>query len=44
MAYEKKIVLFCPDGHRMGLEPLVEEFIKAGVIFVAVVGKDCTKV
>ncbi len=28
----------------MGLEPLVEEFIKAGVIFVAVVGKDCTKV
>ena len=44
MAYEKKIVLFCPDGHRMGLEPLVEEFIKAGVIFVAVVGKDCTMV
>ena len=44
MAYLKKIVLYCPNGHDARLDSLVEEFIRDGVIFIAVVGKDCSKV
>ena len=44
LQYEKKIVLYCPAGYRTSLDSLVEDFIKAGVIFVGVVGKDCAKV
>jgi hypothetical protein len=44
MAYGKKIVLNCPEGYRMRLDALVEEFIRDGVVFVGVVGEDCAKV
>ena len=44
MPYAKKIVLYCPTGYEMRLDALVEDFIRDGVIFVAVVGKDCAKV
>jgi hypothetical protein len=44
MAYAKKVVLHCTDGYRMRLDPLVEDFIRDGVIFVAVVGKGCAEV
>ena len=44
MAYLKKIVLNCPEGYEPRLKALVEQFIREGVIFVGVVGKDCDKV
>jgi hypothetical protein len=44
MAYLKKVVLYCPNGDDIRLDFLVEEFIRDGVMFVAVVGKDCSKV
>jgi hypothetical protein len=44
VAYLKKIVLNCPKGHRLRLDDLVKEFIRDGVIFVGVVGKDCAKI
>lgn len=44
MPYAKKVVLYCRQGASLRLGPLVEEFIKDGVIFVAVVGKDCARV
>ena len=44
MAYPKKIVLNCPHGASSTLTPLVEEFIRDGVMFVGVVGKDCSLV
>ena len=40
MAYLAKVVLHCPNGLHGGLEPLVQEFIRDGVMFVAVAGKD----
>ena len=44
MPYLKKIVLNCPTGYQSRLDGLVEEFIRNGVIFVGVVGKDCAKI
>ncbi len=44
MAYARKIVLHCPNGYEMKLDALVEDFIRDEVIFVGVVGKDCSKV
>jgi hypothetical protein len=44
MPYAKKIVLHCPNGYEMRLDALVEDFIRDGVIFVGVVGKDCSRV
>ena len=44
MPHAKKIVLHCRDGYTPRLDSLVEEFIRDGVIFVGVVGKDCAKV
>jgi hypothetical protein len=44
MAYPRKIVLNCPHGASSKLTPLVDEFIRDGVMFVAVVGKDCSPV
>jgi hypothetical protein len=44
MPHPKKIVLHCREGYRPRLDSLVEEFIRDGVIFVGVVGKDCAKV
>jgi|ERR1700683_4982482 hypothetical protein len=42
--YSKKVVLSCPTGSTPGLESLVEDFIKQGVTFVAVVGEDCSRI
>jgi hypothetical protein len=39
-----KIVLHCPNGYEVRLDALVEDFIRDGVVFVGVVGKDCDKV
>lgn len=44
MSYAKKIVLHCPNGYTMQLDSLVEEFVRGGVLFVGVVGKDCSRV
>jgi hypothetical protein len=44
MAYGRKVVLHCPNGYEMRLDAMVQEFIKDGVIFMAVVGKDCSKI
>ena len=39
MAYPKKIVLYCPHGASSKLTPLVEEFIRDGVMFVGLLAK-----
>ena len=44
MPHPKKIVLHCREGYTPRLHALVEEFVRDGVIFVGVVGKDCAKV
>lgn len=44
MAYGPKLVLHCRNGYQFRLDAMVEEFIKDGVKFVGVVGKDCSKV
>jgi hypothetical protein len=44
MPHGKKIVLHCPRGYEPRLDALVEEFIRDGVAFVAVVGPGCAKV
>lgn len=44
MAYSKKIVLNCPHGATLSLEGLVEDFLQQGVLFVAVVGPECSRV
>jgi hypothetical protein len=44
MSYGKKIVLHCPNGLHRIIDPLVDEFIKSGVIFVGVVGRDAAKI
>ncbi len=44
MAYGAKLVLHCRNGYEFRLDSMVEEFIKDGVKFVGVVGKDCSKV
>jgi hypothetical protein len=44
MTYAKKIVLHCREGYRLELDSMVEDFIRDGVSFVGVVGKECVKV
>lgn len=44
MPYARKIVLHTPKGNSAALDALVARFIKDGVIFVGVVGRDCSKV
>lgn len=44
MAYAKKVVLHCAAGYDKRLDDMVEDFIRDGVVFVGVVGKDCEKV
>ncbi len=44
MAYAKKVVLHCPSGYKTCIDALVEDFIRDGVMFVGVVGKDCSRV
>ena len=44
MPYLSKIVLHCPNGEPSGLDALVEAFLKDGVIFVGVVGKDASRI
>lgn len=41
MPFGKKIVLHTPLGRTPRLDDLVAEFIRDGVNFIAVVGKDC---
>ena len=41
MPYAKKIVLRSRWGYHPGLEGLVAEFRRDGVVYVGVVGKDC---
>jgi hypothetical protein len=41
LPYSKKIVLHCPNGYEPRLADLVKGFIRDGVVFVGVVGKDC---
>jgi hypothetical protein len=40
----KKIVLHCPRGYQPELDALVRQWVRDGVVFVGVVGKDCEKV
>src|SRR4051794_36819932 len=42
--YAKKIVLNCPGGYKPRLRSVVEDFIRVGVVFVDVVGKDCVQI
>jgi hypothetical protein len=42
--YPKKIVLHCPSGYGSNLDAVVGEFIRDGVIFIGVVGRDCVKI
>ncbi|HKM55257.1 MAG TPA: hypothetical protein VJY33_17765 [Isosphaeraceae bacterium] len=44
MPYSRKIVLHCPNGYEPRLADLVKGFVRDGVVFVGVVGKDCTLV
>lgn len=44
MPHPKKIILHCLNGYSPQLDAMVEEFIRDGVIFVGVVGKDCARV
>jgi hypothetical protein len=44
VSHAKKIVLCCPHGYRPRLDGLVEDFIRDGVVVVAVVGEDCSRV
>jgi hypothetical protein len=44
MAYQKKIVLHCPNGYRIELDAMVDDFVRDGVAYVGVVGQDCSKV
>ena len=44
MPHSKKIVLHCPNGYTPRLHVLVEEFIRDRVLYVGVVGDDCSKV
>lgn len=44
MTYKKRIVLSCPNGYKPKLDSLVENFIRDGVSFIGVIGKDCEKV
>ena len=44
MPYSKKIVLNCPHGATLRLESLVDEFLQDGVLFIGVVGPECSQV
>lgn len=44
MRYGRKIVLHCLSGYKPELDEMVEQFLRDGVVFVGVVGKDCSRV
>ena len=44
MPYLRKIVLHCPTGYQVELERMVAQFLADGVVFVGVVGEDCSRV
>jgi hypothetical protein len=44
MPHPRKIILHCPHGYDPRIDLLVEEFIRDGVVFVGVAGKDSTKI
>lgn len=44
MATSRKIVLHARDGYRPGLDGLVIEWMRTGVAYVGVVGKDASRI
>jgi hypothetical protein len=40
VAYGERIVLHCPAGYKPALDQMVAAFVRDGVGFVAIVGKD----
>lgn len=40
----KKIVLHCPRGLHRSIDALVDAFMKSGVTYVGVVGKDASRI
>jgi hypothetical protein len=44
MPFQSKVVLHCAAGEPKGLDALVETFLKDGVKFVGVVGKDASRI
>jgi hypothetical protein len=44
MRYGRKIVLHCLSGYKPELDEMVEQFLRDGVVFVGVLGKDCSRV
>lgn len=44
MQSPSRIVLHCPTGYRTELDALVEEWMRAGVRYVGVVGEDASRV
>ena len=40
----RKIILNCPEGYKPELDAMVEHYIRNGLVFVGVVGKDCEKI
>lgn len=44
MAYEKKVVLKCPNGYKRTIDQMVEDFLDDEVALIAVIGEDCVKV
>jgi hypothetical protein len=44
VTYARKVVLHCPNGYQAQLDAMVEDFLRAGVLYVGVVGMDCVRV
>jgi len=40
----RKLILNCPEGYKPELDALLEHFIRNGLVYVGVVGKDCEKI
>lgn len=44
MPYPRKIILNCPNGYDAKLDGLVVDFLRDGVTYIGVIGRDCSKV
>jgi hypothetical protein len=44
MPYPRKVILNCPNGYQTKLDGLVEDFLRDGVTYIGVIGRDCAKV
>lgn len=44
MHYGRKVVLHCPRGLHRSIDTLVSEFMRSGVVYVGVVGKDASRI